>query len=257
MSDERRSVMELTVTVCRLLGVAPPAGARGRPMVPAEDAAVLRPSAGGSCLVVLWAPGTDARILAAARAAVPARRRGCSWSPSSGCGRATRSPDAPNGRAGGGPALRAQDPDAALRAAAALARERGHHAVALVEVERGDARDLPALLGPVAEGRCAHVQGSARLTGARGAWPGRARDRVAAAWLGAQAPHRRLGPAARPARARPAGRRPARRRPDRPPGHGVLARAGLPALELPAEAGPARTPAATAPTPALGLPAAR
>ena len=300
VSDERRSVMELTVTVCRLLGVAPPAGARGRPMVPAEDAAVRRPAAGGSCLVVLWAPDADARVLAVARAALPAEAAGMKLEPVVGLrpgdapapaaqGSATQ-PDLGNarlvadqdpaaqpdrlgnarlvaddgsaeqpdrlgsGHPGGGPssaaAIRARDADAALRAAAALARERGHRAVALVEVGRTDPVRLAPLLEPVAAGRAGHVLGSRGICGPSRPWPARARDRLGAAWLGTRArtvlwdprpPARVLGPGALELLADDPSSAPVTR---------ALAHAGVPALELPLEATPA--PPVVPPTPVRG-----
>ena len=63
ISREPRSVLELAPTIARLLGVPEPAAARGRPLVPAEDAYV-EPARGaaGRCLAIVVARDEQAAI---------------------------------------------------------------------------------------------------------------------------------------------------------------------------------------------------
>ena len=62
ISREPRSVLELSATIAELLGVERPAGARGRPLVPASDPAVEPVAPGGRCLAMIPACDEEAAI---------------------------------------------------------------------------------------------------------------------------------------------------------------------------------------------------
>jgi hypothetical protein len=203
VSGEERSVLELAATVSRLLGVEAPSGARGRPLVPVEDAGVRRPPAGGRALVAVTGPSAEARL--------PARAAGMELDPVT---------------------LRGAT-DAALHAVARLALAGGHRACAVLG-EGYEPEEMGRLLDPIASGRAEYVLGS-RLLGARSGlslW--RARERVAGALVGtlaggtvlwdARTGFRALGPRATAALAAA---------PERDPATQSLARAGFRALELP------------------------
>ena len=80
ISREPRSVLELAATIARLLGVPQPEAARGRPLVPAEDASV--------------GPRGRARRADGRRAASPSSSRATRSPPSAACLPASRQPPA-------------------------------------------------------------------------------------------------------------------------------------------------------------------
>src|SRR5215211_3561346 len=61
ISDEPRSVLELAPTISTLLGVETPAGARGRPLLPALDPAV-EPAPARRCLAIVVARDEEAAV---------------------------------------------------------------------------------------------------------------------------------------------------------------------------------------------------
>ena len=215
VSEEPRSVLELAATVCRLLGVEAPRGARGRPLVPAEDPGVRRPPGGGRALVALRAGSAPAQV--------PARAAGMKLEPVELRGSGSR--------------------EAALHAAARLALERGHRACVVLEPGYA-AADLGRVLEPLVSGRAEYVVGSRGLGGERRPAPWRARQRLAAALEGtlsrtvlwdAGSGFRALGPRGMAALVEAPGRHRTTR---------SLARAGIRPLELPVSWADGRSPGA-------------
>jgi hypothetical protein len=183
---ERRSVCELAVTIAELLGVEPPAGARGRPLVPALEAAV-EPVRPGRCLTIVVARDEE-RALAEVLAGIP--REACGMpvdrllvddgsrdaTPSIGRGLGARVVSHETSRGVG----------AALRTGLEIARDEGYSAAVYLD---GDGEYAPAdfhrLLDPIARGRADYVLGS-RFLGERDgmSWHRTLANRATSALLG-------------------------------------------------------------------------
>jgi hypothetical protein len=188
VSREPRNVCELAATVCELLGVEAPSSARGRPLVPVSDPAVVpAPPAGRRCLVVI--PAKDE---------VPVIGSIVSAIPGVACGMAvdtlviddgSRDDTAAIARAAGAEVVSNASPaglGAAVRQGLAAARDRGYDAAVYVDGDgEYDPAELERVLDPVARGRAEYVVGS-RFTGSRDgmAWHRDLANRATSALLG-------------------------------------------------------------------------
>jgi hypothetical protein len=199
VSREPRSVLELAVTVSRLLGLPAPAAARGRPLVPAEDLALGPASGGGeggdSVAVVgkqSWVDpriGRLGRIVGGGRclAIVVARDEGAAVGavvggiPGEACGLPVdvllvddgsrdRTPEI--GREHGARVVShpvSRGLGAALRTGLELARDEGYAAAVYLDGDgEYDPADFARVLDPVARGRADYVLGSRFLGGREG-----------------------------------------------------------------------------------------
>ena len=170
VSDERRSVLELAVTVSALLGVEPPAAARGRPLVPELDPGVRRaaPSSGARCLAILPARDEEAAL-----------GQVLDGLPAAACGMpvdvvvvddGSRDRTAELARAGGARVISHARPrglGAALRTGLEHARDQRYAAAVYLDTDgEYDPAQLERLLDPVARGRSEYVLGS-RFLGRR------------------------------------------------------------------------------------------
>src|SRR5215207_2018575 len=169
ISHERRSVLELAPTIARLLGIPQPEAARGRPLVPAEDASAASTRAAAQrCLAIVVARDEQAAI-GGVLAGIPAEA----------CGLpvdllvvddGSRDATAAIGREHGA-RVRSHDSSrglgAALRTGLNVARDEGYAAAVYLD---GDGEYDPAnfehVLEPVARGRADYVLGS-RFLGRR------------------------------------------------------------------------------------------
>jgi Glycosyl transferase family 2/Sulfatase len=201
VSREPRSVLEVAMTVSRLLGAPAPAAARGRPLVPAEDPAVAPPPAnggaeGGDSVALAgeqsWVDpriGGLGRIAGQGRclavvvardeeAAVGAVVRGI---PEHACGLPVdvllvddgsrdRTPEI--GRELGARVVShpvSRGLGAALRTGLELARDEGYGATVYLDGDgEYDPADFARMLDPVARGRADYVLGSRFLGGREG-----------------------------------------------------------------------------------------
>jgi hypothetical protein len=183
---ERRSVCELAATIAELLGVERPAAARGRPLVPALDAAV-EPVRLGRCLAIVVARDEE-RTVAAVLAGIPPDACGMpvdrllvddgsrDATPSIGRGLGARVVSHEASRGVG----------AALRTGLELARDEGYSAAVYLD---GDGEYSPAdfdrLLDPIARGRADYVLGSRFLGDRDGmSWHRTLANRATSALLG-------------------------------------------------------------------------
>jgi len=183
---QRRSVCELAATIAKLLGVERPAAARGRPLVPALDAAV-EPVRPGRCLAIVVARDEE-RAVAGVLAGIP--RDACGMpvdrllvddgsrdaTPSIGRGLGARVVSHETSRGVG----------AALRSGLELARDEGYSAAVYLD---GDGEYSPAdfdrLLDPIARGRADYVLGSRFLGDRDGmSWHRTLANRATSALLG-------------------------------------------------------------------------
>jgi hypothetical protein len=169
ISDEPRSVLELAATLSRLLGVRAPEAARGRPLVPLEDARVRAPeSPGRRCLAIVVARDEEDAVGSVLE-----------WLPRAACGLqvdvllvddGSRDATARVARARG--ARVHSHPvslglGAALRTGLVTARDEGYAAAVYVDGDgEYDPADFEAVLEPVARGRADYVLGS-RFLGSR------------------------------------------------------------------------------------------
>jgi hypothetical protein len=169
ISREPRSVLELTPTVARLIGVPQPEAARGRPLVPAEDVSVepARPVA-QRCLAIVVARDEQATV-GGVLAGIP----------DEACGLpvdvllvddGSRDATPAIGRELGARVLShasSRGLGAALRAGLEVARDEGYDAAVYLDGDgEYDPADFERLLEPVARGRADYVLGS-RFLGRR------------------------------------------------------------------------------------------
>ena len=188
ISARPRSVLELAATVSALLGVEPPAAARGRPLVPALDPDVEQPRAGGERgLVVIPAKDEEAVI-----GSVLERL------PEEACGMpldvlvvddGSRDRTGEIARGKGARVLRHEAPQglgAAVRAGLAVARDEGYAAAVYLDGDgEYDGAELERVLEPVARGRAEYVLGSRFLGERRGmSWHRTLANRAVTALLG-------------------------------------------------------------------------
>jgi hypothetical protein len=183
-SREPRSVLELAATIADLLGVERPGGARGRPLVPARDAAVVgapagRPdataavsAAGGRrrrCLAILPAHDEEGAI-AGVLAGIP--RIACGMTVDllvvdDGSGDGTSA----IAREHGARVVAHERPrglGAAVRTGLELARDEGYAAAVYLDADgEYDPADFETMLDPIARGRADYVTGSRFLRGPR------------------------------------------------------------------------------------------
>jgi len=162
VSREPRSVLELAPTISTLLGVEPPAAARGRPLVPVLDPAVASAESGGRCLALVV--GRDeAPVIGSVLGRIPA----------SACRMAvdvlvvddgSRDATAEVARGRGARVISyggRRGLGAALRTGLDHARGAGYAAVVYLDGDgEYDPAELPRLLDPVARGRADYVLGS-------------------------------------------------------------------------------------------------
>jgi hypothetical protein len=171
MSREPRSVCELAVTVSELLGVEAPAAARGRPLVPVTDPAVLAaPPSPGRCAAVVVARNEEPRI-----------GRVLERLPSEACGMpvdvvvvddGSRDGTVEVARAAGATVVAhgtSRGLGAAVRTGLAYALENDYAAAVYLDGDdEYDSAELPTVLEPIARGRADYVLGSRFLTGREG-----------------------------------------------------------------------------------------
>jgi hypothetical protein len=188
VSEEPSSVLELAATVSRLLGLPAPEAARGRPLVPVEDARVKAPgSPGGRCLAVVVARDEEAAV-GSVLAGLP--RQACGL-PVDALLVDDGSRDATARIAREYGARVRSHPvslglGAALRTGLATARDEGYAAAVYIDGDgEYDPADFDAVLEPVARGRADYVLGS-RLLGSRDgmSWHRTLANRATSALLG-------------------------------------------------------------------------
>jgi len=198
VSHERRSVLELAITISTLLGLEPPAAARGKPLVPTLDPLVERPAA-----VAARPGGAEAPPNPRCVAIIPARNEEAALGgvlerlPSRACGMAVDALVVDDGstddtaalaRAAGARVISHAEPrglGAALRTGLEHARDSGYAAAVYLDGDgEYDAAELERVLDPVARGRAEYVLGS-RLLGSREgmAWHRALANRVASSLL--------------------------------------------------------------------------
>jgi hypothetical protein len=188
VSTEPRSVLELAATVSRLLGIAEPKAARGRPLVPAEDPLVEPASAlCGRCLAIVVARDEE-----------PAVGGVLAGIPDEACGMAVDVLVVDDGSRDATPAIAREHgarvrshPEsrglgAALRTGLEIARDEGYDAAVYVDGDgEYDPADLERLLEPVARGRADYVLGSRFLRDRDGmSWHRTLANRITSALLG-------------------------------------------------------------------------
>ncbi|MEA2386313.1 MAG: hypothetical protein QOJ22_487 [Thermoleophilaceae bacterium] len=188
VSHEPRNVCELAATVSELLGVEAPASARGRPLVPVRDPALVpAPPAGRRCLAVIPAKDEGPVI-----GSIVARL------PRVACGMAvdtlviddgSRDETAAAARAAGAEVISNPSPTglgAAVRQGLAAARDRGYDAAVYIDGDgEYDPADFERVLEPIARRRAEYVVGS-RFIGCRDgmAWHRNIANRATSALLG-------------------------------------------------------------------------
>jgi hypothetical protein len=190
ISHEPRSVLELAPTIARLLGVATPEAARGRPLVPAEDASV-EPAAGRAvgprCLAIVIARDEQAAV-GGVLGGIPAEACGLPVDVllvDDGSRDATAAIGLEQG-ARVHSHERSRGLGAALRSGLEIARNEGYAAAVYLD---GDGEYRPAdferVLEPVARGRADYVLGS-RFLGRRDgmSWHRTLANRCTSALLG-------------------------------------------------------------------------
>ena len=187
ISDEPRSVLELAKTVARLLGSAEPEAARGRPLVPVEDARVKSARAAGRCLAIVISRDEEA-ALPGVLGALPSEAAGLPVDVLLiDDGSTDSTPDI--GRAHGARVhshASSRGLGAALRAGLEIARDEGYGAAVYID---GDGEYDPAgferVLEPIARGRADYVLGS-RFLGQRDgmSWHRTLSNRAASALIG-------------------------------------------------------------------------
>ena len=168
ISDEPRSVLEVAKTIARLLGSAEPDAARGRPLVPVEDARVKSARAAGRCLAIVISRDEEA-ALPGVLGALPSEAAGLPVDVLLiDDGSTDSTPDI--GRAHGARVhshASSRGLGAALRAGLEIARDEGYAAAVYID---GDGEYDPAgferVLEPIARGRADYVLGS-RFLGER------------------------------------------------------------------------------------------
>ncbi|HZB76133.1 MAG TPA: alkaline phosphatase family protein, partial [Solirubrobacteraceae bacterium] len=187
ISDEPRSVLELAKTIARLLGSAEPEAARGRPLVPVQDARVKSAQAAGRCLAIVIARDEEA-ALPGVLGALPSEAAGLPVDVLLvDDGSTDSTPDI--GRAHGARVhshASSRGVGAALRAGLEIARDEGYTAAVYID---GDGEYDPAgferVLEPITRGRADYLLGS-RFLGKRDgmSWHRTLANRAASALLG-------------------------------------------------------------------------
>lgn len=172
--DEPHSVLELAATVSRLLGVEPPAAARGRALVPALDPGVRVPErAGDRCLAIV--PALDEELaLGPVLAGIPAESGGMPVDVLV-IDDGSRDATADVARAAGARVIVNPSPQglgAAVRTGLEVARDEGYATAVYLDGDgEYDPADFHAVLDPVARGRAEYVCGSRFLGDREGmAW---------------------------------------------------------------------------------------
>jgi len=184
---EPRSILELAPTIAALLGLAPPAAARGRPLVPVTDPSVEPAAIRGRCLAIVVARD-EARSVGWVLSRVPAEAAGM---PVDVLVVDDGSRDGTPEVAGAAGARvlshrRSRGLGAALRSGLEIARDERYAAAVYVDGDgEYDPSQLERLLEPVATGRADYVLGS-RFLGHRDgmAWHRVLTNRAASAALG-------------------------------------------------------------------------
>lgn len=189
ISREPRSVLELSATIARLLGVPQPEAARGRPLVPAEGALVEpahRP-AGARCLAIVVARDEE-----------PAVGGVLAGIPTAACGLPVDVLLVDDGSRDATPSIgrehgarvhsveRSRGLGAALRTGLEIARDEGYAAAVYIDGDgEYDPADLEHVLEPVARGRADYVLGSRFLGQREGmSWHRTLANRSSSALLG-------------------------------------------------------------------------
>jgi Glycosyl transferase family 2/Sulfatase len=189
ISREPRSVCELAATIGELLGVEPPAAARGRPLVPSRDPAVepAQPAHAQRCLAIVVARNEETAV-GDVLAGIPREACGMPVDPllvDDGSRDATPS----IGRRLGARVVShdsSRGLGAALRTGLELARDEGYCAAVYLD---GDGEYTPAdferVFEPVARGRADYVLGSRFLGPREGmSWHRTIANRTASALMG-------------------------------------------------------------------------
>jgi hypothetical protein len=188
VSHEPRNVCELAATVSELLGVEAPASARGRPLVPVRDPALVpAPPAGRRCLAVIPAKD-EAPVIEAIVKGIP--RVACGMAVDTlVIDDGSRDETATIARAAGAEVISnvsSAGLGAAVRQGLAAARDRGYDAAVYIDGDgEYDPAELERVLEPVARGRAEYVVGS-RFVGTREgmAWHRSVANRATSALLG-------------------------------------------------------------------------
>jgi hypothetical protein len=191
VSHEPRSVLEVAPTISRLLGLPVPEAARGRPMVPVEDAGVVpaRPRGTGPhrCLAIVVARDEEAAV-AGVLGGIPDEACGLpvdvllvddgsrDSTPDIGRELGARVHSHPVSRGLG----------AALRSGLEIARDEGYAAAVYLDGDlEYDPADFGRVLDPVARGRADYVLGSRFLGDRDGmSWHRTLANRTTSAFLG-------------------------------------------------------------------------
>ena len=187
VSHEPHNVCELAATVSALLGVEPPASARGRPLVPERD-----PASAGAGTGAAASPSCPAKDEAPVIGSIVARI------PATACGMTvdtlviddgSRDDTAAIARAAGAEVISNPRPTglgAAVRQGLAAARDRGYDAAVYLDGDgEYDPADFERVLEPVARGRAEYVVGSRFLGDRDGmSWHRTLANRLTSALLG-------------------------------------------------------------------------
>jgi hypothetical protein len=185
-----RSVAEVAVTAARLLGAEPPAGARGRPLLPVLDRDVVpaEPEPGARCLAIVVARDEEP-VVGDVLARLPDEAAGLPIDVLL-VDDGSRDATAAVARRHGARVVsheRSRGLGAALRTGLELARDEGYSAAVYLDGDgEYDPADLPDVLEPVARGRADYVLGSRFLGPARDgmAWHRALSNKAASALLG-------------------------------------------------------------------------
>ncbi|MEX2195507.1 MAG: alkaline phosphatase family protein [Thermoleophilaceae bacterium] len=188
LSHRPRSVLELAVTISELLGVEPPAAARGGPLVPVLDPDVGAPDrAGERCLAIIPAKD-EAAVIGDVLAGIPDEACGLPVDvlviddgSRDGTGEIARDAGA---RVVEHPLPRGLG--ASVRVGLELARDEGYVAAVYLDGDgEYDPGELSSVLEPVARGRAEYVLGSRFLGHRRGmAWHRTLANRATTSLLG-------------------------------------------------------------------------
>lgn len=185
---EPHSVLELAATVSRLLGVEPPAAARGRPLVPALDPAVQAlDRTGDRCLAIVPALDEE-RALGPVLAGIPEESGGMPVDVLV-IDDGSRDATAAVARDAGARVIVNPEPlglGAAVRQGLEVARDEGYATAVYLDGDgEYDPADFHAVLDPVARGRADYVCGSRFLGRREGmAWHRTLANRLVTAVLG-------------------------------------------------------------------------
>jgi hypothetical protein len=187
VSREPRSVLELAATVSRLLGLPEPDAARGRPLVPIEDPAVVGPRPAGRCLAIVVARDEEAAV-GTVLAGIPPEACGLPVDVllvDDGSRDSTARIAREQGvRVHSHPIPRGLG--AALRTGLELARDEGYGSAVYLDGDgEYDPADFERVLEPVVRGRADYVLGSRLIGDLDGmSWHRRLANRATSAVLG-------------------------------------------------------------------------